>query len=106
MALLSRLSVEEKLAGYLLNAEHAVGASKAKWFQQALGYTQVNSAGLAKQLVFDSSKAVQTAVTQYGTKFNQVIKVTGANGRIIEVMTAWIKNNDNVVRLITAFPIK
>lgn len=68
-----------------------VGASKAKWFQQALGYTQANSAGLAKQLVFDSGKAVQTAVTQYGTKFNQVIKVTEANGRTIEVMTAWIK---------------
>ncbi|MFD2581590.1 DUF6443 domain-containing protein [Pedobacter vanadiisoli] len=106
LSLLSQLSVEEKLAGYLLNAEHAVGASKAKWFQQALGYTQANSSGLAKQLVFDSGKAVQTAVTQYGTKFNQVIKVTGANGRTIEVMTAWIKNNDNVVRLITAFPVK
>lgn len=104
LSLLSQLSIEEKLAGYLLNVDHAVGASKAKWFEQELGFTQSNSAGLAKQLVFDSGKAVQTAVTEYATKFNQVIKVTGANGRIIDVMTAWIKNNDNVVRLITAFP--
>lgn len=49
---------------------------------------------------------MQTAVTQHGTKFNQVIRVTGANGRVAEVMTEWIKNNDNVVRLITAFPAR
>lgn len=84
-ALLSQLSVEEKLAGYLLNAEHAVGASKAKWFQQALGYTQANSAGLAKQLVFDPGKAVQIAVTQYGTKFNQVIKATGPMDELLKL---------------------
>ena len=100
---LSQLSVEEKLTGYLLNADHAVGASKAKWFEQALGYTNQNSAELAKQLVFDASKAVETGVTQYGTKYNQIISVTGANGRVINVMTAWIKNNDNVIRLVTAF---
>ena len=106
LSALSELSVEEKLAGYLLNTEHTVGAAKAAWFEKALGFTQANSAGLAKQLVFDASKAVETGVTQYGTKYNQIISVTGANGRVINVMTAWIKNNDNVVRLITAFPAK
>jgi len=103
---LSRLSVEQKLADYLLNTEHAVGASKAAWFEQALGFTKANSGELAKQLVFDASRAVETSVTQYGTKYNQIISVTGSNGRVIDVMTAWIRNNDGVVRLITAFPAK
>ena len=103
---LSEFSVEEKVWRYLLNADHATGGSKARWFEQALGFTRDNYKELTKQLVFDATKAIQTEVTQYGTKFNQIISVTGANGRVIEVMTAWIKTNDNVVRLITAFPAK
>lgn len=38
LSALSRISVEEKLANYLLNMDHAIGGSKAKWFEQALGY--------------------------------------------------------------------
>jgi filamentous hemagglutinin len=36
----------------------------------------------------------------------QQISITGANGRIIEVPFVWIKNSDNVVRLVTAIPPK
>lgn len=104
---LSQASVEEKVLRYLLNAEHTGGgATKAKWFREALGFTTENSGDLAKQIVFDGSKAVQTSVTEFGTKFNQVIKITGANGRAINVTTAWIRNNDGVVRLVTAIPTK
>jgi hypothetical protein len=99
-------SVNDKLARYLLNPNHQVGASKAKFFEQALGYTLENSSELAKQLVFNPKSAVQTMVTQHGTKFNQVINVVGANGRTIPVNTAWIQNNDGVVRLVTAVPAK
>ncbi|GAA4789632.1 hypothetical protein GCM10023231_17050 [Olivibacter ginsenosidimutans] len=83
-----------------------MGASKAAWFEKALGFTKANADQLAKQLVFDASKAVETAVTKYRTQYNQVISVTGANGRVINVTTAWIKNNDDVIRLVTAFPTK
>lgn len=77
---------------------------KAKWFKDALGFTQDNLEGLAKQLQFDSSKAIQTAVTEYGTNFDQVIKIVGANGRIIDVKFGWIRNKDGVVRLVTGIP--
>jgi hypothetical protein len=100
----TQLSVDDKLARYLLNPTHPKGGSKAAWFEQALGFNAANAEDLASQLVFDPSKAVQTEVTQYGTKFNQTIDVTGANGRTIPVVTAWIRGNDGVVRLVTAVP--
>ncbi len=97
-------SVTDKLQRYLLNPDHPVGGSKAKWFEQALGYTKDNLGDLAKQIVFDSTKAVETGVTEYGTKYNQVITITGANGKQIDVTFAWIKNLDGIVRLVTAIP--
>ena len=53
----------------------------------------------------DSTKAFQTEVTEHGTKFNQVIEIVGANGKI-PVIFGWIKNNDGVVRLVTGVPTK
>ena len=81
----TRKSVEEKLDKYLLNMNHEVGKAKAKWFKQALGFTKKNSKGLADQIKFDPKKAVQTAVTEHGVKYNQLINITGANKKIIEV---------------------
>ena len=101
---LTKASIDTKLNTYLLNPNHPVGGSKAKWFKEALGFTQENAGNLAKQIVFDPNKAVQTAVTEFGTKYNQVISVQGANGRVIDVTFAWIRNNDGVIRLITGIP--
>jgi hypothetical protein len=104
---LSAESVENKLAGYLLNPAHAgAGASKAKWFEEALGFNKSNMHDLAKQIVFDEVKATPTIITQFGQKFNQVISITGVNGRVIDVNFAWIKNNDGIVRLVTGIPAK
>jgi RHS repeat-associated protein len=97
-------SVERKLSKYLLNPGHSVGGDKAKWFQQALGFTKENMGDLARQIVFDPKKAVQTGVTEFGTQYNQVITITGANGKEIEVTFAFIRNEDGVVRLVTAIP--
>jgi hypothetical protein len=99
-------TVSDKLQRYLLNAEHPVGGPKAKWFEEALGYTQENAAALARQIVFDPAKAVATELTQHGQKFEQVISIVGANGKAIDVNFVWIRNNDGVVRLVTAIPTK
>jgi RHS repeat-associated protein len=106
IAYLSRLSVEEKLLKYLLNISHPVGGSKAKWFKEALGFTVDNADDLANQIVFNSKTAIQTGVTEFGVKYNQVISISGANGKVIDVTFAWIKNNDGVVRLVTGIPTK
>ena len=99
-------SVSAKLDTYLLEPTHPVGGSKAKWFKEALGFTKDNSADLAKQIVFNSEKAIQTTKNAYGTKFSQVISVQGANGKIIDVEFIFIKNNDGVIRLVTSIPAK
>ncbi|MHA3022473.1 WXG100-like domain-containing protein [Mycobacterium sp. BMJ-28] len=101
---LSQASVRDKLERYLLNPDHEIGGPKAAWFERALGFTRENAPDLAKQIVFDESRAVETGVTQFGTKYNEVIPVTGANGKTIDVTFAWIRNNDGVVRLVTAIP--
>jgi filamentous hemagglutinin len=61
---------------------------------------------LGRQLIFDPNKAVQTVVNEFGTKFNQTISITGANGKTIDVLVSWIKNEDNVIRFVTAIPTK
>jgi len=99
-------SVEGKLARYLLNAAHPVGGSKAKWFREALGFDASNAAVLASQIVFDTAAATRTAQTEHGDKYNQVISVTGANGKTIDVTFAWIHNTDGFVRLVTSISAK
>ena len=94
----------DKLDRYLLNPGHDVGKAKAKWFKEALGFDRGNAADLAKQITFDEAKGIVTGVTEHGTKFNQVITIQGANGRVIDVTFAWIRNQDGVVRLVTAIP--
>lgn len=102
----TQTSVDDKLAKYLLNKDHPVGGSKAKWFDEALGFGQENVNDLAKQIVFNEKSAVKGALTQYGQKFDQIIPITGANGRVIDVKFSWIRNNDGAVRLVTGIPTK
>lgn len=61
---------------------------------------------LAKQIIFDPNIAVKTDLIEYGQKFEQIIKITGANGKVIDVRFVWITNNDGITRLVTAIPTK
>lgn len=82
-----------------------MGGTKARWFQQALGFTKDNLDALAKQIVFNPTKAVTTEVNQWGQKFTQTITIVGANGKVIDVVFAWIQSKaDGIVRLVTAIP--
>lgn len=49
--------IKNKVTNYLLNKNHAIGKSKAEWFDQALGFTLNNSDDLIKQIKFDPKKA-------------------------------------------------
>ncbi len=102
----TRESIDMKLSAYLLEPNHPVGGSKAKWFEEALGFTKDNSNLFAEQMVFDFDKATKTIANEYGTKFSQVISIQGVNGKIIDVEFIWIKNNDGVIRFVTSIPTK
>lgn len=100
-------TVRDKLNNYLLEETHPVGGTKAKWFREALGFTKKNWEKLAKQIVFDATKAVAKEKTKYGQMFEQVIEINGANGRRISVQFNFIqKNGENFVRLVGAIPSK
>ena len=99
-------SVQWKTHDYILNKEHSTGKSKALWFERALGISRKNAEILNGQLIFDANKAVKTAETEYGIKYNQITTILGAHGRKIDVVVVWIKNNDGVVRLVTIIPTK
>lgn len=71
-----------------------------------MGFTQKNADDLARPIVFDPKKAVKTAVTEHGIKYNQVISIKDANSKVIDVIFRWIKNSDGVVRLVTGIPTK
>jgi hypothetical protein len=99
-------SVKAKLDTYLLEPTHPKGGSKAKWFEQALGFNKTNAGALEEQIIFDLDKAIQTSTNEFGTKYSQIIPITGINGRVIDVEFIWIRNNDGIARLVTGIPTK
>ena len=99
-------SVFDKLMRYLLNPDHPRGSTMVTWYERALGFTQENIGDLAKQIVFDRKTAYVTEVTRFGTKYNQIISITGANGKVIDIVAAWIEHADGTIKLITTVPWK
>jgi filamentous hemagglutinin len=99
-------NLESKLSGYLLDPVHPQNQTKANWFSQALGFDQSNWQGLAKQLYFDPATAVPIKITQYGQTFEQLIPITGANGKTISTTFVFMKDSSGVVRLVTGLPTR
>ncbi|MEN3943013.1 DUF6883 domain-containing protein [Prosthecobacter sp. SYSU 5D2] len=97
-------SISYKLRTYLLDPKHPEGGPKSVWFKGALGFTQSNVDDLGRQLVFDPQTAKTTKTTEFGQKFNQIISLKGANGKVISVTVCWIRNPDGVIRLVTILP--
>ncbi len=99
-------NLESKLKGYLLDPEHSQNQSKANWFNQALGFDQSNWQDLASQIRFDPATAVPTKTSQYGQTYEQVVRITGPNGKTIDTTFVFMKDNSGAVRLVTGIPAK
>ncbi|MCZ2498761.1 hypothetical protein GN316_18515 [Xylophilus sp. Kf1] len=99
-------NLQSKLEGYLLDPAHPQNQTKAIWFQQALGFDKSNWQKLGSQITFNESTAIATKTTQYGQTFEQVIPITGANGKTIDVPFVFMKDNTGTVRLVTGIPTK
>ncbi|MGL4512022.1 MAG: DUF6883 domain-containing protein [Lacipirellulaceae bacterium] len=97
---------EEKLVGYLLDATHAVGGAKARWFA-ARGFSTENAAELAAAplaLVRTSDDFVSES-TPYGDKHFVRGRLECADGRRDDVVTVWFTETWAVrPRLVTAYP--
>ena len=99
-------NLQSKLQGYLLDPAHPQNQTKAVWFEKALGFNKDNWQNLASQLKFDQATATQTKIGQYGTTYEQVIPVAGANGNTVNTTFVFMKSNNGVVRLVTGIPTK
>lgn len=95
-----------KLAGYLLNRDHAKGRSKAKFFERELGITSPDSDFLQSQLI-DALRAaplIDVRLDGHGIRFGALLPVKGRNGRTATIETAWIVRSGERASLVTAFP--
>ena len=96
----------EKLTGYLLNEQHPVGGSKAKWFL-GMGYTTADPSHLAHDLLelVRASEDYTEKSSPFGVKYIVSASLTLPTGRQARVTTVWIlEPTDNRPRLITAYP--
>jgi hypothetical protein len=96
----------EKLTDYLLNENHPVGGSKAKWFR-ALGYDTANKMLLEQALLnlVRSSEDYAQKSSALVTKYIVSGKISAPNAADVNVITVWIiEALDNRPRLVTAYP--
>lgn len=95
---------DEKLTEYALNFEHPTGKEKAKAFKEALGYTKESYTDLKTKILdsFDEKELVYKRKDKYGKRYEQIMQITGPNGKTANVLTAWIKDNDNAEPRLTS----
>ena len=95
----------EKIEAYLLSPAHTVGRHKAAFFN-ALGYAQSDWRRLQHDIAtLVTHDAERVAETDYGTKYEIRVTITGPNSRTAAIVTAWIVlNAEDFPRFITAYP--
>lgn len=88
---------DEKLTRYALNPNHPIGKAKADAFRESLGYTQENYEDLKAKILecFNENELVYKQEDKYGKRYEQIMKITGPNGKTANVLTAWIKEDDD-----------
>ncbi len=86
---------KEKFTQYALDSERA--PDKARAFKEALGYTKENYQELIVDIEkhINEDKFVEWGDRGYGMRYQQVMKLKGPNGKEANVLTAWVKENDD-----------
>ena len=82
---------KEKFTQYALNPERQ--PEKAEAFRKALGYTLENYQDLVTVIgeLFCTEKLHFRGTNPYGDRFEQIVEITGPNGKTANVMTSWIR---------------
>ena len=103
----ARALVEErKIVEYLLNLDHPVGASKAKFFL-ACGFSLAEWVTLRRSLITHARTNAPTRRigTPYGMRFTVECHCPTPNGRNPCIRTVWEIGADQQPRLLTAIPL-
>ena len=93
---------DEKFTQYSLNPLKA--PDKAKAFKSALGYTVDNFEDL-RQNILDNlveDKFIEKGDNGYGMRYEQILELTGPNGKKAKVLTAWIQDDEDK-RLVSVY---
>ena len=95
---------EDKLRGYLLASDHAVGRFKARFFA-SLGFTSDTWQALRSRLKqFAKKDAELGPTTEYGQKYFVSSRLEGPAGAA-DVVAVWIVlEGDDTPRLVTVYP--
>jgi hypothetical protein len=106
-----RKSVHDKVSRYIFNKDSMTGWPKGVWFIKALAFNPEKPEHidlLVRQINFNRSAAKYLKTTTYGVLYNQVLRITGPNGKTIDCIRAgWLRDPSNgSIRLITILPPK
>jgi hypothetical protein len=96
----------EKIVGYLLNASHAFGGSKASFFE-SFGFALTEWENLAEKLREHGATHPVKAVTEtvFGPRYTVEGRLVTPDGRNPKVRTIWQMDQGELApRLITAYP--
>ena len=98
----------EKILGYLLNAEHRIGASKARFFTK-FGFTAEKWEQLAKALLVhgQTHEVKRMRETNFGPRYEVEGALETPDGREPFIRSVWQMDKGEVApRLITAYPLE
>ena len=93
----------EKFTEYALNPDKA--PNKARAFKSALGYTKDNADELINSINehFDVTKLEERGDGGYGMRYQQIMKLKGPNEKEANVLTAWIDDGNDGIKIKTRF---
>ena len=102
---------KKKTEGYLLNPNHPIGASKAKFMKEILGYSQEDSRLFHKNVVsaIIGKTSTKSEQTQYGIKYTYNTILQGKNGKAISANIVVVIQKDNertTYKIVTVYPDK
>ena len=102
---------KKKTEGYLLNINHPVGGSKAKFMKDVLGYSQSDSKLFHKNIVASliGKSPSKSETTPFGIKHTYNTKLIGKSGKSISANVVVIiqkAKNKTTYKIVTVYPDK
>lgn len=96
---------KSKFENYFLDLNHDIGGAKAKELADVLGLTSKNYRMVANQIrsQLPYYKAISSYQDKWGKRYVVMMPVTGPNGKSTTLLTFWIDEGKDQVRMTNAF---
>lgn len=99
----------QKTDGYLLNPYHPLGAAKAKFMKDVLGYSQSDSKLFHKNVTLSilGKMPTKTETSKYGVKHTYKTNLISKNGNSVTATVIVVVQKDNdrtTYKIVTVYP--